>query len=171
MKSLFILCVCSHWVLSLKLSVYVCMYVCISWEACRYILFGTLLQVLQGAKTIEINKHTVLDVKIQVQMHSLDSWCYVTAFIFIFFFFFQFMGICLEMTPIWNPMQKLTTTTTRTKGGGVIIPWAFPFISSLAPSSVAAQIAHLSFSAHADAKGITQLIRQTSPGAVVFVHG
>lgn len=33
------------------------------------------------------------------------------------------------------------------------------------------QIKHLSFSAHADAKGIMQLIRQAEPRHVVLVHG
>ena len=33
------------------------------------------------------------------------------------------------------------------------------------------QVHYMSFSAHADAKGITQLIRQCQPSNVVLVHG
>ena len=85
-------------------------------------------------------------------------------------------GTSLDVFKRWAPNEKNMVImpgycVAGTVGAKVLAGQKQIELDKKTVIEVKLQIQHLSFSAHADAKGIMQLIRQASPRNVVLVHG
>ncbi|PVU88386.1 hypothetical protein BB561_005890 [Smittium simulii] len=86
------------------------------------------------------------------------------------------IGMSLEIFKKWAPDPKNMLIipgycVAGTVGAKVLAGYKVVDIDAFTKVSVNMQVENLSFSAHADAKGIMELIRQAEPANVVLVHG